>query len=288
MTHDELKELLPLKALERLDADEERALAEHLAAGCDECERELASFREALGAMAMAAAAESGAASERIWHLIEPRLAGAQSRAAGRARDVAVRSSNRRRTATRIAAMLGAVVAIALSLTILNLERGLTDARNTTRFEVAALRARIDYLEHGLDEASARIADLRNQLSLTSSLTLAALSPDTRMVRLAGMPAAPNASATLAYNRNSHTAFMQITGLPPAPANKVYEAWWIARKTGPIRAGLFEMPSEGIAKVELVMPPEGAEPVASAVTLEPAGGTDKPTGSIYLKGEVSR
>jgi anti-sigma-K factor RskA len=34
------------------------------------------------------------------------------------------------------------------------------------------------------------------------------------------------------------------------------------------------------------MPPEGEEIVASAVTLEPAGGTDKPTGSMYLKGTM--
>lgn len=291
MTHDELKELLPLKALQRLDPDEERALTAHLAEGCNECERDLGSFHEALGSLAMASPVRSGDSTDRIWRLIEPRLGaettGAGDRPASRAHDPALRPAARSHIAARIAAVLGVVVAIALSITILNLERGLQAARNTTNFEVAALRARIDYLQSGLEAASVRISDLKNQLSLTSSLTLVALSPNTRFAHLVGMPAAPKASATLAYNHNSHTAFMQITGLPPAPVDKVYEAWWIARGGGPIRAGLFEIPAEGVAKVELVMPPEGTDIVASAVTMEPAGGTDKPTGSMYLKGDIA-
>ena len=46
--HAEIKDLIPLKALSQLDGDEARAVDEHLAAGCDECERELASFNDAL------------------------------------------------------------------------------------------------------------------------------------------------------------------------------------------------------------------------------------------------
>ena len=50
---------------------------------------------------------------------------------------------------------------------------------------------------------------------------------------------------------------------------------------------MFETPAEGIAKVELVLPPEGEEVIASAVTLEPTGGTEKPTGAMYLKGDLT-
>jgi hypothetical protein len=35
MDHAALKDLLPLKALDRLDGDEARAVYEHVAAGCD-------------------------------------------------------------------------------------------------------------------------------------------------------------------------------------------------------------------------------------------------------------
>jgi hypothetical protein len=291
MTHEEVKDLLPLRALDRLEADEDRAVTTHLAAGCPECERELASFREALGALALTADRE-GASNERIWQLVEAKLDAGQTSAeigaGSRARDRAMRPPDRRHLVSLAAMGIAALALIALGFNILSLHRGLEAARETATFEVAALRARTDDLQRGLESASARIADLKTQLSLTSSLTLAAFSPDARVLHLSGLAAAPKANATVAFSPSSHTAFMQVSGLPPAPADKIYEAWWIGRQAGPIRAGLFEAPAEGVAKVALIMPPKGEEIVASAVTLEPANGTEKPTGTMYLKGDMPR
>jgi anti-sigma-K factor RskA len=289
MTHEEVKDLLPLRALDRLETDEDRAVTTHLAGGCPECERELASFREALGQLALNSDRE-GASNERIWQLVEARLGASQTSALARpgvrARDRATRPPDRMHIVSLAAISIAALALIALGFNVLSLYRGLEAARGTATFEVAALRARIDELQRGLESASARIADLKTQLSLTSNLTLAAFSPDARVVHLAGLAAAPKASATLALSPSSHTAFMQVSGLPPAPADKIYEAWWIGRQSGPIRAGLFEAPAEGIARVALIMPPRGEEILASAVTLEPANGTEKPTGTMYLKGDM--
>lgn len=292
MNHEEVKDLLPLRALDRLESDEDRAVTTHLAGGCPECERELASFREALGALALTADRE-GASNERIWQLVEARLDADQtlspgSRAGMRDRDSAMRPRDRIHMVSFAAIAIAALALIALGFNVLSLYRGLQSARGTASFEVAALRARIDELQRGLESASARIADLKTQLSLTSNLTLAAFSPDARMVHLAGLAAAPKASGTVAFSPSSHTAFMQVSGLPPAPTDKIYEAWWIGREAGPIRAGLFEAPAEGVARVALIMPPKGEEIVASAVTLEPANGTEKPTGTMYLKGDMPR
>jgi anti-sigma-K factor RskA len=291
MTHEELKDLLPLRALDRLEADEDRAVTTHLAGGCPECERELASFREALGALALTADQE-GASSDRIWQLVESRVGASPTsagvRAGTRAQDRAMRPPDRIRTVSFAAIAIAALALIVLGFNVLSLYRGLEAARGTASFEVAALRARINELQRGLESASARIADLKTQLSLTSNLTLAAFSPDARVVHLAGLAAAPQASGTVAFSPSSHTAFMQVSGLPPAPPDKIYEAWWIGRQAGPIRAGLFEAPAEGVARVALIMPPRGEEIVASAVTLEPANGTEKPTGTMYLKGDMPR
>ena len=75
MDHAEIKDLIPLKALSRLEGEEASAVDEHLAAGCDECARELGSFNEALAAMAMA---ESGGAapSERRRALVRRKVDG--------------------------------------------------------------------------------------------------------------------------------------------------------------------------------------------------------------------
>ena len=292
MTHEELKDLLPLKALDRLEPEENRALDAHLADGCPECERDLESFREALGTLAIATADSGDLAADRIWQRVEPRidapLPTMGSRAASRSRDSGARRASRRRMLPFAAVAVAAMAIVTLFFNVLSLQHGIEAARATADFEVAALRARIDDLQHGIENASARITDLKRQLSLTSTLTLAAFSPDTRVVHLAGLAASPKANATVALSPSNKTAFMEVSGLPPAPTDKVYEAWWIGRHAGPIRAGLFEAPAEGVAKVELIMPPEGEEIIASAVTLEPSGGTDKPTGAMYLKGDVPR
>jgi anti-sigma-K factor RskA len=292
MTHEELKGLLPLKALDRLEPDENRAVDEHLAGRCPECERELESFRETLGALALATAESGESATDRIWRHVEPRLNARSlsvgSRAASRRRDSAARNPSRQRMLSFAAVAVTAMAIVTLFFNVLSLQHGIEAARATANFEVAALRERIDDLQRGLQNASATITDLKTQLSLTSTLTLAAFSPDGRVVHLAGLAAAPRANATVALSPSNKTAFMEVSGLPPAPADKVYEAWWIGRHAGPIRAGLFEAPAEGVAKVELIMPPPGEEIIASAVTLEPTGGAEKPTGAMYLKGDMPR
>jgi anti-sigma-K factor RskA len=82
---------------------------------------------------------------------------------------------------------------------------------------------------------------------------------------------APDGSAALAL------------ALPPAPAGKAYEAWVIEGGT-PKRAGLFAG-SEGTSVLDLdrhVRP--GA---VVAVTLERAGGVDRPSQKPLASGEVS-
>ena len=54
MTHDELKALLPLAALERLEPDEIAELREHIA-GCAECDADLREFEHTIAMFALAA-----------------------------------------------------------------------------------------------------------------------------------------------------------------------------------------------------------------------------------------
>src|ERR1700733_12615939 len=72
MTHDELKALLPLAALERLDPEETAALREHLA-GCPECDAELREFEHTLSLLALAA--DGPATADRVTRKLEARLA---------------------------------------------------------------------------------------------------------------------------------------------------------------------------------------------------------------------
>ncbi len=81
---------------------------------------------------------------------------------------------------------------------------------------------------------------------------------------------------------------LEVNGLPPTPDDKEYEVWWIGEKQGPLRAGLFEPSSTGATIVSLDLPPPGEVVLASAITLEPRGGVEKPSGVMYLKGDFPR
>jgi anti-sigma-K factor RskA len=292
MDHAEIKNLLPLKALSRLEGEEARAVDEHLAAGCDECQRELASFTEALAAMAIVEGGDEGS-SDQIWSRLQSRLADARDqskivdRPPARIENRAMRESSRGRGF----AMLGSAAAAVLLAIVVSY--GLFTSRIQsitagTSNDIAALTTRVIELQRNLDTTGDQLAALQAKVAQTTDLTLASLGPDARVVRLTGLPAAPTANGTVALSSAQGTAMLEVSGLPPTPDDKQYEVWWIGEKQGPLRAGLFEPLSQGATIVSLDLPPPGEVVLASAITLEPRGGVDKPTGAMYLKGDFPR
>jgi anti-sigma-K factor RskA len=284
MDHAEIKDLIPLKALSRLDGDEARAVEDHLAARCDECERELASFNEALAAMAMVEGGND-TPGDRIWNRLQARLDA--SHPPSRIEDRSARGSSRGRGLAILgSATAAAVVAIVVSYAFLNSQ--LRNNTSETSNEIAALTAKVIELERNLDSTGDQLAALQVRVAQTTDLTLASLGPDARVVRLAGLPAAPSASGTVALNHSQGTAMLEVNGLPPTPDDKQYEVWWIGERQGPLRAGIFEPLSHGATIVALDLPPAGEVVLASAITVEPRGGVDKPSGAMYLKGDFPR
>ncbi len=285
MEHAEIKDLIPLKALSQLDGDEARAVDEHLVAGCDECERELASFNEALAEMAIAEAGADGP-SDRIWSRLQARLDA--SRPALRVGDRSARESSRGRGFAMMlgSAVAAAVVAIVVSYALIN-SRVRSDTSETSN-EIAALTAKVIEVQRNVDTTGNQLAALEAKVAQTTDLTLARLDPDARVARLAGLPASPSATGTVALSPAQGTAMLEVSGLPPTPDDKVYEVWWIGAKQGPLKAGLFEPSSQGATIVSLDLPPPGEIVLASAITLEPSSGVEKPTGAMYLKGDFPR
>jgi anti-sigma-K factor RskA len=71
-------------------------------------------------------------------------------------------------------------------------------------------------------------------------------------------------------------AVMVVRNLAPAPEGQTYEAW-VIDSGGPVKAGLFE----GGQEIVLLEEPVG-EGAMVAVTLEPEGGSEQPTGEILF------
>ncbi|MGA6973810.1 MAG: anti-sigma factor [Candidatus Binatus sp.] len=289
MDHAEIKDLLPLKALDRLDGEEARAVDEHLATGCDECQRELASFNEALAAMAIVESGGDGA-SDPVWTHLQARLDAARDesqradRPPRRIAERSVRQSSRGRGfAIFGSAAAAALVAIAVSYALVTSR--IQNITAGTSNDIAALTTRIIEMQRNLDTTGDQLAALQAKVAQTTDLTLASLGPDARVVRLAGLPTSPSANGTVALSSSQGSAMLAVSGLPPTPDDKQYEVWWIGEKQGPLRAGVFDPLNQGATIVSLDPPPPGEVVLASAITLEPRGGVDKPTGAMYLKGD---
>lgn len=291
MTHDELKALLPLASLDRLEPDEMAILREHLA-GCPECPGELREFEHAVAMMTLAVDAPTS--SDRITRKLEARLAtpaqvttrAVSDRGPSRVvepsshagtRSIAMRLSI---AAAVVLAVYGAVVTSRLS----NLQSAYAARAN----QLAYLQNRFTTLEHEAQAAEQKIDALSKVLSERIRLEDVLDAPDLEVTRLAPLPPAPGAHAVVIASKSSGTAVLRASGLDAPPAGKTYQLWWITKQKGPVPAGTFTAASgnEVIAKVD--PPPAGDRVMLTAVTLEPAGGVPKPTGAMYLKGSPER
>ncbi|MEJ7775362.1 MAG: anti-sigma factor, partial [Nocardioidaceae bacterium] len=84
-------------------------------------------------------------------------------------------------------------------------------------------------------------------------------------------------SGAVVMSEERQMAVLVATGLPKLPEGKVYEAWTV--KGDPAPAGIFTS-DDSDAVVELSDAAFDADSIA--VTIEPAGGSPKPTGDAVF------
>jgi anti-sigma-K factor RskA len=94
-------------------------------------------------------------------------------------------------------------------------------------------------------------------------------------------------SGRMVVDATSGEAALLVSGLQPPPPGKTYELWAIRGDRPPEPAGLFSVGQEGWLAAR--MPPlhETAGITAFAVSVEPAGGSEAPSGPIVLTGGVT-
>jgi anti-sigma-K factor RskA len=112
--------------------------------------------------------------------------------------------------------------------------------------------------------------------------------PGSRQVILnsANEELAPGAIATVFYNDRTRQSFFAPSALPPVPTGRQYQLWAIVDGAAdPVDMGVLTFDPEVHTLIEV---PFIDNPVAFAITLEPAGGSAKPTlDQMYVIGNVS-
>ncbi|HEX7316479.1 MAG TPA: anti-sigma factor [Pyrinomonadaceae bacterium] len=108
---------------------------------------------------------------------------------------------------------------------------------------------------------------------------------DSRVVELTATGVAARARARLSYNRRTGVIELVVSGMPSPPAGKTYQLWLLIDGS-PVSAGTFNTGPGGRAMLHGQLAADALEASAFAVTLEPAGGSSKPTGPKYLLGSA--
>jgi hypothetical protein len=184
----------------------------------------------------------------------------------------------------RLAAVAATAAALTLALITRDYAKQIVALQNEDAVRIAEFDHQTRALASELEDRNRDLATLQNQVLASGQLTQAVLAPDAHLIRLAPLPPAPNSAGIIAVTPLHNHAILQIAGLPIPPPGKEYELSWIGSKSGPVKAALFAPDTRGEVTIAATLPPVGERMLAIAVTLERAGGVDKPTGAMYLRG----
>lgn len=254
-----IEEFLPAYALGALDGEDLRELEEHLAAGCEQCRRELGLWQGSLEALAESVAPVQPSETTRARVL---RLAGSATPAAP----------------TRIPRWLPFAAAAVLLLAVWGFA-----GQVRLRGEIRRMTAEQESLERRVADLGREVQQARFEVMRTSQALQVLAAPHVSTVVLAGLGPTPGAAGHTYVNPQTHDALFYAFNLPALAPDKTYQLWFIADGK-PVSAGTFAVDPRGTGslRVERVVDPKDIQ--AWAVTVEPQGGVPQPTGEMVLKG----
>jgi anti-sigma-K factor RskA len=261
MTCAERRDDLLLYALGGLEEDERRELLAHLRTGCPECAGGLTEAEAVLSHLALAAlpAAPPPAVKERLLRAVA---------APGETVRFPVERARRSAGWGRTLAAAGLAAAVT-AVAILGPARG---ERERLQGELRLQASRIRELENGAAAAAEMIRLLR--------------SPRVEVVSLEGQAPQPEAAARIFWDKSRGVWQLFASNLKSPGPGKTYELWFITADQRKVRAGTFDVDAAGEGSLVAPVPPGLGTIALAAVTDEPAGGVDAPTGSIHLLGKL--
>lgn len=271
MSHTDYQDLLTAYALDAIDPGDGEALAEHLAT-CGECRDELIALREAGSLLAQASPAAAPRDHVRAQILNKVRAEAVRSQPA-QVVEMPQRSNTVWPNLLRLAA---AIAFVALLAGVVVLWR--RDAR--LQAEMRELSRQVQAQQNEIQRNRDLMARQKEVLALLNS------DAATR-IQLMGSETAPNARATLMFDKKTGRAVLLTEGLPMTSADKAYEVWFIPKGHLPMPGKMFTVDSTGHAMIADQMPSEAMDGAVIAITIEPKNGSAAPTGAIYLASPAS-
>ncbi|HSB12702.1 MAG TPA: anti-sigma factor [Blastocatellia bacterium] len=283
-TTEETQEQAALCALGALSQHDARAFAAHVREGCAVCERELNEFNEVVDALASAAAPVAPPAYVR--DLLVARIDRERPEAQSSASVIRFpEHTATKQEPGRSSSSIGAVLPWAIAATLL-----IACAYSIVmwRTEHRALQAELGRASDVLQENNELSAQLRQEKARSTEMAQinsVLSSPQWRIIPLAGQQPAPDSSARIYWDIQGKR-WVVTADLPPAPAGKVYQLWFVT-PSAKISAGLIRADEKGHCFSIIEYPSNVDQLAAAAITLEPEGGSAQPTMPIYALGKSS-
>ena len=252
---DDLQERASLYAAGAMTDSERLEYVRHLDEDqCSVCQAEVKELQSAMSMLAFSVPSTSPSATVKVRLMQQARQA--------------VPVSQPRPAGFRWLQWTTAIIALTSVAVALSLMRTNTELRR----ETDALKSRIARLEVQLGE----------QQTIIATLTRAGV----RVVDLAGQGTNTQASGRIFWDQSRKQWLFSVRNLPPAPADKSYQLWFVPKKGRPISARVFNTEADGSITVEVPVPDNVTDLNAAAVTTEPFGGQPQPTGPFALLGAM--
>jgi Anti-sigma-K factor rskA len=276
MTWDEIKELGPLYALGAVDEDTARGIEDFLLEATPEQQHEISELREVAALLPLALPLPN------VPEIIRDRLF---VRISAEAQSASVDSDE-----TQAALQTdGSTEPYEESAKVLAFTHAPRREASATRWLLLAATVLLTFTSGYLLWRNYHLQNENSQLARENERVRnevrEIVSPATRIVAMAGKEA-PEASAKVVWDTTRQTWVIYIFNLPPPPTDKQYQLWYV-KGDAKISAAVFDTNPTGEKVLKLDLPPDVVKGLAAtAVTLEPKGGSPQPTSNLYLLGSI--
>jgi anti-sigma-K factor RskA len=256
---DDLQEQASLYAAGAMSESERQEYARHLDEDqCSVCRSEVHQLQSAIALLAFTVPASSPSPNVKA-RLMEQ---------ARKAAPVAISLKDQPRSAFRWMEWITAAVAVASMAVAFMVIR----TNNELRQEADLLKSKIAQLE----------VQITGHQNTIATLTSAGV----RVVDMAGQGTNVQAKGRIFWDQQRKRWFFYVRDLPPVPADKSYQLWFVPKSGNPVSATVFNTGSDGTVQVEVPVPDDVADLKAAAVTTEPLGGLPQPSGPFALLGAM--
>ncbi|MEO6434409.1 MAG: anti-sigma factor [Tepidisphaeraceae bacterium] len=110
---------------------------------------------------------------------------------------------------------------------------------------------------------------------------------EVHLIALKGGETQPLARGRIFWDLARHKWHTFVFDLKPPPSGKTYQLWFITSDQKKVSAGALRVDARGSGSLVVPQREDIGPIVAAAVTLEPLGGSDQPTGIIQLAGALN-